>query len=115
MTSEWRCKETVQIEGIGNKAVVWFMRGYEESWGYMGMRDYRTYEPTDEFEIEVVHFNATGFAHNSDAGIRRNSFQSKTIDKDTANKIWYNLKKAGRNYKDLYKFMKDNDLIAKEA
>ncbi len=112
--TEYRHKEQVTISGIGNEAVVFFMRGYEEDWGYMGMRDYRTYEPTDKFCIEVVHYNSAGHAHSSDAGYSKNSFSSKDFNKDIANKIWYNLK-HGKTYTDLYTFMKENDLIAKEA
>lgn len=113
--NEWKYKEQVTISGLGREAVVFFFREYEEDWGYMGMRDYRTYEPTDNFCIEVVHYNSVGHAHSCDAGYTKNSFSSKDIDKDTANKIWYNLKKLNRNYTDLYTFMKENDLIAKEA
>lgn len=113
--NEWKCKEQLQISGINGNAVVFFYREYEEDWGYMGMRDYRTYEPTDNFSIGVVHYNSIGHAHSCDAGYAKNSFTSKDIDKDTANRIWYNLKKLNRNYTDLYTFMKENDLIAKEA
>ena len=116
MVNEWRFSQSVRIKGLDTDAVVFFFRGYEEDWGYMGMRDYRTYEPTNEYHISVVHYRkGCDRVLSTDAGYDRNSFTSKSFDKDMANKIWYNLSKLHKNYSALYNFVKSNNLMGKEA
>jgi len=115
MVSEWRFSQSVRIKGLDKDAVVFFFRGYEEDWGYMGMRDYRTYEPTGEYHISVVHYGNSDRVMSTDAGYVKNSFTSKGFDKDMANKIWYNLSELQKDYSALYNFMKSNNLVAREA
>ena len=105
--------KTVKIESMGAYAV-FFTREYKEDWGYMGMRDYKTYEPTEKFGIDVVKYNSKGIAHSSDAGYRKDSFCARGFGKDMANKIWYNVK-HGISYKALRDAMAKEGFITKEA
>lgn len=108
---ELRTVKTIDINGLcGKKAVVFFEQTFTEDWGYMGMRDYRTYEPTDEYRISVVHYNSNGHANSTDAGYLLNSFKSKYFNKDMANKIWYNLKN-GMDYTSLLRTLRKMDLV----
>lgn len=93
---------------------IFYFRYYEEDWGYMGMRDYPTYERTDRFKIDVVPFGVSGRADNTDAGIVCNSFRTKEFDTNMANLIAYNVK-HGCKYETLRAELKNRELIAKEA
>ena len=105
--------KTIKIEKIGTHAI-FFTREYEEDWGYMGMRDYRTWEPTDKFGIDVVKYSSRGTANNTDAGYKKDSFSASGFDKNMANKIWWNVKN-GIKYEVLRDAMKKEGFITKEA
>lgn len=84
---------TIKSLQLGNTHCVFFKREYKEDWGYMGMRDYPTWEATDVYEIAVVPYSKyTGVAHGSDAGYKKGSFSATGFDKDMANRIWWNVK-----------------------
>ena len=104
---------TIKMERLetGTHAV-FFTREYEEDWGYMGMRDYKTYEPTDKYGIDVVPYS-NGCACNVDAGCIPSSFEARGFDKDMANRIWWNIK-HGIDYATLKNAMKGQGFIKRE-
>jgi len=108
---EIRTIKTMDIQGFGknHKVCVFFERAFEEDWGYMGMRDYKTYEPTDDFKLSIVPY-VNGSAYNVDAGYVNGSYRTNYFDKDMANKIWYNLKN-GMDVCELVKALRKLDLI----
>lgn len=110
--SIWRSVLDTNIEGAkrGTKACVFFFRYYKDDWGYMGMRDYKTEEPTDRFELRVIHY-MNGRCNAADAGYKEASFKSKEFNKDIANKIWYNLKNRYINYNSLKDMMEAEGLL----
>lgn len=109
---EWRAvKEfTISSKKIGNCAV-WIYRFFREDWGYMGMRDYRTYEPTDEFRVEVVPFYNNHTVYSSDASYVCNSFKSKEFGKEMANRVWLSLTN-GMTYDQLVTALIKNGLMS---
>lgn len=107
--------KAVRTEEIGKSHAVFFYKEFKEDWGYMGMRDCATDEPTGLYEVAVVPFSKyTGRADSSDAGLVEGSFQTREIDAEMTNRIWWNIKN-GISYQILLKGLKDLDLIAKEA
>lgn len=110
--TECRVAKSFNIDD--NRVAVFFYKEYAEDWGYMNMRDYRTWEPTGEYHIAVVTRLNSDTVYSCDAGYTRRSFQSKSFNKDIANTIYWNLKQ-GRGYDALRKYLHDNDLIAREA
>ena len=109
--NEWRHKLSIDIEDSDyNVYCVAFYREYEEYWGYMGMRDYRTYEPTNNFELRVVPY-INGHADFSNCNLVSGSFGTKVFDKDMANKIWYNLKKLYMSYESLHNALAKEGLL----
>ena len=106
---------TIKIEQLGTTHAVFFTREFGESWGYMGMRDYRTFEATESYGVRVVPFNKySGRADNSDAGYVENSFMADGFDKDMANRIWWNIQ-HGISYKALSDELRKAGYIRAEA
>ena len=107
--------KTIRTESLGGTHAVFFTREYDEDWGYMGMRDYMTYEPTEFYGVRVVPYNKyTHRADNTDAGYVKGSFRADGFDKDVANRIWWNIKN-GIAYETLRDAMKEMGLLKVEA
>lgn len=65
-------------------------RFYEDDWGYMGMRDYRTEEPTNRF---FLHIRKSYVDYKGNIRVDSTSKEIRTgeFGKDEANIIAYNL------------------------
>ena len=80
---QWKVVKEFKVDN----SVVFFERLFEENWGYMQMRDYRTYEPTKHFRIVIADVNQLGYANNCDT----EAIMVSDLGIDYVNKLWYNL------------------------
>lgn len=69
---------------------VFFSRYYEEDYGYMGMADFASLEPTNDFICEVRKWRKDRYGHLVADHISEGYKVSG--DKDLMNRLWWNFK-----------------------
>ncbi len=103
--------EVIKVEEFNKKFAVFFYRGYKDDYGPDGMANYPTKEPTDTFKVVVVPYirkHADAF----NGGYIKNSFVTSIIDKEIANRIWWNIKN-GISYEELKRGLDNLHLLAR--
>lgn len=69
---------------------VFFMRYYEEDWGYMGMADFASLVSTDDFICEIRQWRKDRYGHQ----VADHLSEGYKVygNKDLMNKLWWNFK-----------------------
>lgn len=90
--------------------VVDFYRLYVQDWGFMGMADRYTYEATGKFFVRVTKWEVIG-RNEKVANHCCEHIDTKEIDKDIANLLYWNFKNRNISYKTAKEYFKKEGLL----